>query len=560
MISERLEQLLEKNRNKQRLELEPFLLKMQKRWNNDKYYYDVEEARNIYKFISLLKNDKGTSRKFTILVFQFEIISEILCVKHRKSKLRRFREAHINIARKNSKSFLIGIILSYLFFCQKKIFGALFIITGNTTKQATELYNTFKTFVNSNRALRKRCKILDSTKTIIRKDNGNKLIVLSNDGGGADSYAVYSCALDEIHEYNSDEIYGKLKTGQGIWDEPLTFTITTASSGEDETNLEMQLYTMAKVMENPETPGDDKDETFYYKIYEADKECDIEDYEQWFKANPALGDFRKVDDILNFAKRVKLMPLQSNMFRRMFLNQHVATDHIKNAINMDLWDKCTRKVKLKDLKELSCWNGWDLSSKNDITGFVQIFYLEDIDKFLIYPHLFTPKGTLLEREMEDKNPYSKWVEDKYLIGTEGKYIKFDDMLDYVMDLDNEFKFEQIGFDRWGSQTILNRLEERWDIIPLGQGSKTMTQVINDFENLLVDERLIIADNPVFRFMAKNCIGIYDDNMNVKYSKKKSKFKIDGIIAMLMGLLLAIEANGINHYNPVDALEKMDWGD
>lgn len=558
MISKRLEQLLEKNRNKQKLDLEPFLIRMQKRWNGDKYYYDIEEARKIYKFISLLKNDKGTSRKFTILVFQFEIISEILCVKHKKSKLRRFREAHINIARKNSKSFLIGIILSYLFFCQKKIFGALFIITANTTKQASELYNTFKTFVNSNRALRKRCKILDSTKTITRKDNGNKLIVLSNDGGGADSYAVYSCALDEIHEYSSDEIYGKLKTGQGIWDEPLTFTITTASSGEDETNLEMQLYTMAKAMESDDTPEEDKDETFYYKIYEADKDCDIEDYEQWFKANPALGDFRKVDDILNFAKRVKLMPLQSNMFRRMFLNQHVATDHIKNAINMDLWDKCVRKVTLEELKGLSCWDGLDLSSKNDITAFAQVFYLEDIDKFLVYPHLFTPKGTLLEREMEDKNPYSKWVEDEHLIATDGNYIKFDSMLDYVMDLDNEFKFEQIGFDRWGSQTILNRLEEKWDIIPLGQGSKTMTQVINDFENLLIDERLIIADNPVFRFMAKNCIGVYDDNMNVKYSKKKSKFKIDGIIAMLMGLLLAIEANGIDHYSPVDALDKMDW--
>lgn len=558
MISERLEKLLEENRNKQKLDLEPFLKRMQERWNGEKYYYDVEEARKIFKYISLLKNDKGTSRKFNILVFQFEIITEILCVKHIKTKLRRFREAHINIARKNSKSFLIGIILSYLFFCQPKIFGALFIITGNTTKQAAELYNTFKTFVRSNRALRKSCKILDSTKTIIRKDNGNKLIVLSNDGGGADSYAVYSCALDEIHEYSSDEIYGKLKTGQGIWDEPLTFTITTASSGEDETNLEMQLYTMAKAMENPETPEEDKDETFYYKIYEADKDCDIEDYEQWFKANPALGDFRKVDDILNFAKRVKLMPLQSNMFRRMFLNQHVATDHIKNAINMDLWDKCIRKVKLEELRGLSCWNGWDLSSKNDVTGFIQVFYLEDIDKFIIYPHLFTPKGTLLEREAEDHNPYSKWVADGHLIAPEGNYIKFDDMLDYVMDLDNEFKFEQIGFDRWGSQTILNRLEERWDIIPLGQGSKTMTQVINDFENLLIDERLIIADNPVFRFMAKNCIGVYDDNMNVKYSKKKSKFKIDGIIAMLMGLLLAIEANEVSHYDPVDALENKDW--
>lgn len=558
MINKKLQQLIDENRDKQKLDLEPFLLKMKKRWNNDKYFYDVDEARKIYKYISLLKNDKGTSRKFTILVFQFEIISEILCVKHKDSKLRRFREAHINVARKNSKSFLVGIIMSYLFFHQKNIFGALFIITANTTKQATELYNTFKCFVNSNKALSRRCKITDSRKEIIRRDNNNKLIVLSNDGGGADSYSVYSFACDEIHEYSSDEIYGKLKTGTGQWDEPLAITLTTASSGEDETNLEMQLYTMAKAMENPETPEEDKDETFYYKIYEADKDCDIENYEQWFKANPALGDFRKVDDILNFAKRVKLMPLQINMFRRMFLNQHVATDHVKNAINMDLWDKCVRKINLEELKGLSCWNGWDLSSKNDITAFVQVFYLEDEDKFIIYPHLFTPKGTILERETEDKNPYSKWVGDGYLIALEGNYIKFDRMLDYVDDLDSEFKFEQIGFDRWGSQTILNRLEEKWDIIPLGQGTKTMTQVINDFENLLIDERLIIADNPVFRFMAKNCIGVYDDNMGVKYSKKKSKFKIDGIIAMLMGLLLAIEANEVNHYNPIDALDKMDW--
>ena len=93
-------------------------------------------------------------------------------------------------------------------------------------------------------------------------------------------------------------------------------------------------------------------------------------------------------------------------------------------------------------------------------------------------------------------------------------------------------------------------------IPIGQGTKTMTQVINDFENLLVDERLIIAENECFRFMAKNCIAVYDEMLGVKYSKKKSKFKIDGVIAMLMGLLLCIEENGIEHYNPVEYLDAM----
>ena len=100
------------------------------------------------------------------------------------------------------------------------------------------------------------------------------------------------------------------------------------------------------------------------------------------------------------------------------------------------------------------------------------------------------------------------------------------------------------------------LEDRWDVIPIGQGTKTMTQVINDFENLLVDERLVIAENECFRFMAKNCIAVYDEMLGVKYSKKKSKFKIDGVIAMLMGLLLCIEENGIEHYNPVEYLDAM----
>lgn len=529
---------------------------LQFKWDSEEYYYDTDEAEQIYKFIRKLKNDRGMSKYFELIRFQFEIVTEILCVRRKKDGLRKHREAHINIPRKNGKSFLVAIIVTYLFFCQKGIFGALFILTANTTKQAAELYNTVAHFIKTNKTLRKYCKITDSIKTIVRKDNGNKLMILSSDADNADSFNDYVACLDEIHQAKNDQMYGKLRTGQGTWTEPLLITITTASSGEDPANLEQQLYDMSKKIESGET---EDDPTFYYKIFEADKGCDVMDESQWYKANPALGVFRNYEDLKNLAKRVKLMPLQENMFRRMYLNQHVALDNEKGAINMDLWDKCTRKINFEDLKGLKCWGGLDLSSKNDITGFVLIFYDESNDKFIIYPFLFTPKNTVIDREFKDKNPYSQWIKQKDLIALEGKYIKFDRFLDYLFDLDNEVEIIEIGFDRWGSQTILNRLEEKWDIIPLGQGSKTMTQVINDFENLLIDERLIIAENECFRFMAKNCIAVIDDCMNVKYSKKKSKFKIDGIVAMLMALLLAIEANDVEHYNAIAALDETDWG-
>lgn len=550
-----LDRLIEDNKIKQSFQLEKINEEMQKKWDDDKYYFDIKESEKIYKYISLLKNDKGTTRKFTILRFQFEIIVEVLCVKRRKDNLRRFREAHINVGRKNSKSFLVGIIMSYLFFHQKNIFGALFIITGNTTKQATELYNTFKSFVNSNKALKRRCKITDSKKEIIRKDNSNKLIVLSNDGGGADSYSVYSFACDEIHEYRSDEIYGKLKTGSGQWDEPLAITLTTASSGEEPNNLEMQLYTASKSIEE----GKGNDETFYYKIYEADKDCKIDDVIQWFKANPALGLFRKVDDIINLCKRVELMPLQENMFRRMFLNQHVATDHIKNAINMELWENAIQDIKIESFKDCRCWGGLDLSSTNDITAFVLVFYSEDTDKFYIFPFLFTAQDTVVEREQKDKNTYSNWIRNKELIATEGRYIKFNDMLDKMLKLNEEYDIDKIGFDRFGSPTILNILEGEFnDIVPLGQGTATMSMFINSFENLLIDGRLVIAKNSLFSFMANNCVAVYNEQLECKYSKKRSKFKIDGIIAMLMALGLAVNECDIEHYNPFEALESMDW--
>lgn len=80
--------------------LAAWLEKLQKKWDTEEYYYDVEEAKKVFKFVSKLTNDRGASRNFDLLEFQFEIITEILCVKRRSDGKRKHREAHINIPRK----------------------------------------------------------------------------------------------------------------------------------------------------------------------------------------------------------------------------------------------------------------------------------------------------------------------------------------------------------------------------------------------------------------------------------------------------------------------------
>ncbi|WP_160684708.1 terminase TerL endonuclease subunit [Clostridium sp. C2-6-12] len=546
--------LIEENKIYQtNYKLEEVIKEQQKKYDNDKYYFDVEEAQKLYKFISMLTLDKGKKgQKVKLLRFQFKILSGILCVKNRETAFRRFKEAHLNIGRKNGKGSLVSWIIIYLFFTES-VYGAEYIIVANTRDQATNLYNSILITIKNNKMLKKYVKITESKKMIERKKFNTTLRVLSNEGGNLDSYASYIVVLDECHEYKSDESYSKLITGMGLWDEPIMFTTTTASSGEDNTNLEYQMYSYAKSIEE----GKVEDDTFFYDIYEADKGCEIMDTKQWIKANPALSVFKKLDDFIKLAKKAEVMKTFEAKFRRLYLNQHVATDDIKNAINMELWNRCLQDIDLNTLKGMKSWCGLDLSSKNDITAFVQVFYNEISDKFIVVPHLFTAKDTMIEREEQDKNPYSMWVKQGLVNGFEGRYVKFNELLEFIQNKDNDYPIEKLGFDRWGSPTILNVLENEWDIVPLGQGAVTMTTAINSFENLLNDNRLIIANNEVFNFMAQNCIAIVSES-GVKYSKLKSKFKIDGIIAMLMGLLLAVEENDVEHYSATKALDALDW--
>lgn len=50
-----------------------------------------------------------------------------------------------------------------------------------------------------------------------------------------------------------------------------------------------------------------------------------------------------------------------------------------------------------------------------------------------------------------------------------------------------------------------------------------------FENYLIALEKFKPDE------GKNCIAVYDEMLGVKYSKKKSKFKIDGVIAEVIGI-------------------------
>lgn len=534
--------------------LDELIEELKNKWNSDKFFYDEEEARRFYKFISKLELDKGKKgQKIKPLKFQFIITSEILCVKHKDTKFRKHREALLDISRKNGKGSLVSWIAVYLYFTDPT-YGAQYIIVANDKKQATNLFDTIQLMIKNNKTLKKHVKITESQKMMFRKSTNSNLRVLANDGANLDSYASYVVILDEVHEYKNSDAYEKLRTGMGLWDEPLMFCTTTASSGQDPHNLEFELYNYSKDIES----GKYIDENFYYAIFEAEAKCDLMDEKQWYNANPALSIFRKYEDLKDFmikASRIKSFEAKA---RRLYLNQHVALDG-ENAINMVDYRECLQDIKLENLKGMECWGALDLAFVKDIIAYVQCFYDSDNDKFIIYPHLFTPKDTLLERSEKDKVRYDVYVQDGDLKTLSGSYINPEELFNYIDDMNSNYGFDtnEIAFDRFGALDIVARLEEKYTIFPFGQGYKSMSPAIRDFELLMLDKRLIIQNNKLLTWMASNVVATFDPAGNIKYDKSKAKNKIDGIIALVMALTRAV-FNNSNGYDSADALLKQDW--
>jgi phage terminase large subunit-like protein len=112
----------------------------------------------------------------------------------------------------------------------------------------------------------------------------------------------------------------------------LTLAISTA--GYDRHSILWELYAHArKVAERPSI-----DPTFLPILYEAPIDADWTNERVWKKANPALGDFRSLEEMRIAAARAKEIPAQENTFRRLYLNQW--TEQASRWIGMPAWDAC----------------------------------------------------------------------------------------------------------------------------------------------------------------------------------------------------------------------------
>jgi len=272
-------------------------------------------------------------------------------------------------------------------------------------------------------------------------------------------------------------------------------------------------------------------------VYEAAADDDWKSPATWRKAHPGLGVSVKEEYFAAECEKAAQLPSYENTFKRLLLN--IWTEQDTRWMPMDKWDACGEP--LPDLTGRACWAGLDLSTTTDITALVLAFPVGS--KVHLLPFFWVPREGIHKRARRDRVPYDVWQREGYIEATDGSVIDYDVIRKRINELAERFQIKEIAIDRWNATQLATQLAgDGFEMVGFGQGFASMSSPTKELERRVLGGELNHGKNPVLRWMASNVSVTQDPAGNVKPDKAKSTERIDGIVAALMALGRAMEAD------------------
>jgi phage terminase large subunit-like protein len=497
------------------------------------YRFDFARAERFARFVSHLRHYKGewAGKPVTLEPWQFFMLGSLFAWVHVETELRRFRYTYFEIPRKNGKSTIAATAALYLTFFDGEA-GAEGYTVATKREQARIVFGDAKKMVESS-GLKSRVKVRVSN--LHRTDTACKLEPLGADADSTDGLNPHLVVIDEWHAYKNRELIDVLETATGARRQPVIFGITTAGSDPVSPCGDQHDYA-CKVLD-----GVLHDDAFLAFIAHADEDDDPFDERTWQKANPNWGVSVKPEDMRALAQKAMNMPAAAGQFKQKRLNLWVNAE--TPWLAMDGWKRAQTTWTPEDMRGEPCWVGIDFSSKLDLTAVGFAFPPNGERKtwrFIL--KCFTPEDTLRERARRDRAPYDVWVEQGWLETTPGNRIDQQAVRDALLWGKELFDLHEAGYDPWNAGNLHVDLQNdgfaETQVIEVPQTFAHMSGPSKDFEADVLDGLVDVGGNPLFTWMAANAVVQRDGKDNIQPIKKKSRGRIDGIVAGIIARKLA----------------------
>jgi phage terminase large subunit-like protein len=520
-------------------ELEVLAVKRFLRLKKDKrYFFDIEEVNRVFNISKLFKHTSGEyyKKQFSLLPWQKFTIANLFGFKRKDTGKRLIRKAYISIAKKNGKSEFAAFLGAMLTFFDSEN-GAEVYSAANKYDQATICWNAARIMTQllaeESEGFAEMIKIYDSitTRSIKFLANESFFKPIAADSKTLDGIRAHGAIIDEYHEAKSDDILRNLSSAMVNRQQPMLVIITTAGF-----NIGGPCHTYERVGEDI-LREKKQDDTSFILIFRADEDDDWHNETIWEKSNPSLGVTPTLEGLqTEYVKAINEGSTAEVAFKTKNLNIWVRAS--KTWIQDKVWQHGQSEWTLEDMKGEPCYMGVDLSNTSDVTCIGLLFPPnKDRKEFRFHLESFIPEDISRKRSIKDGVPYQDWHKNGQISYTPGNWIDFEHIEGRIKEILGIVKVESIAYDKWQSESTAQRLisegVKAGIVRAFAQTTRNFNEPIKFLEKTVNNGLLDHGNNEVLRWMAGNVVLYRDASGLLKFDKRKSREKIDGMVVLGM---------------------------
>lgn len=507
-----------------------------------KYKIDTQLVEKIDRLLDLFIMAKGLSAgktvKQSLVGFQWLLIIAVLCVVHRGNpSKRRYENVVFEIARKNSKTFMVAVIFLLLFFLEPRF--SKFYSVAPDGSLSREVKTALDDILSMSPALNgtykgklKFKKLRDSVKCQI---TDSEYIPLNYSTSRLDGKLPNVFLVDEAGALPNTYPIEAMRSGQLTILNKLGFVISTKyptinNPFEDEVGY------AKKVLD-----GQVEDDAIFSLLYEPDNKTDwTTDDGVLEQANPLA---LEVPEIMADLKKKRIQAIEVPSKRENFVTKHCnisfSGQGSESYVSMEDLQAC-RSDEPIDWNGREVYLGVDLSMSNDNCAVGIVAYDENTDMVLIDALAFIPEGKIDEKNKLEKINYYEFIEAMKCVACGDRTVDYAVIESFVLQLEEKLgcKICSIGYDRYNAISSA----QKWDdaglvCIEIRQHSSLLHAPTKWLSELIENGKMRYESNKLLEINFNNARCTYDTNLNRYVNKKKSNGKVDEVVAIINALYL-----------------------
>jgi phage terminase large subunit-like protein len=492
----------------------------------------LSRAERVVRFVNSLPCTAGplAGKPLKLRPWQRKFIKAVY--RTDKASNRLVRTAVLSVGRKNGKTQLAAALcLCALSGPEAEPRGECYAVAC-TRFQAGRVFNEMVAIITKTPWLNERINIVRFRKELEDLENGSTFDVLSADVAPVHGLSPSFVCYDELAQVPSRALYDALGTALGGRAQPLMLVISTQAARDEAPMSELVDYGSRVERGEITDPG------FHLTLYTAPPEADPWKLATWKMANPALGDFRSLEDVKRLSLQAQRMPAAEMSFRNLILNQRC--DTTAQFINAAAWKNCDDEVDIANLKVRPCYAGLDLGATKDMTALILAFG-DTNTGFDVLRFCWLPGETLQERVDEDHMPYGVWAHQGHLLTFPGRTTDPKVVALKIAELHGIYNIKSLAYDRWRIADLERELSAigcNVPLTPFGQGFKDQSPAVDTLEQMVEEGKIRHDQHPVLAMAVTNAKVETDAAGNRKLSKRRSTGRIDPIVALCMALGIA----------------------